>query len=220
MTKIITRTIHKMRRTFFLTDREREYKRWLRDGGDAKLRFDYPLNSESLVLDVGGFTGQWASDIYARYNCQVWIFEPVPLFANEIKARFMYNPRIKTYNFALGTCSRSESIFLSGDSTSAFASIGHRVAIRYEDVSVFFENQHPKHIDLIKINCEGGEYELLERLLDTGLMKNISNVQVQFHNVSNDSCEQMAKLQRRLSETHRPTYQYRFLWENWQLRNR
>ena len=35
---------------------------------------------------------------------------------------------------------------------------------------------------LMKINIEGGEFELLERLLETRLISRIENIQVQFHN--------------------------------------
>ena len=36
-------------------------------------------------------------------------------------------------------------------------------------------------IDLLKINIEGGEYEVLENLIENDLIKNIDNIQIQFH---------------------------------------
>jgi hypothetical protein len=68
------------------------------------------------------------------------------------------------------------------------------------------------------VNIEGGEYELLERMLERGLTERVCDLQIQFHNFSPDAAERMAAIQRGLAATHRPTYQYRFVWENWRRR--
>jgi hypothetical protein len=70
-------------------------------------------------------------------------------------------------------------------------------------------------VRLMKVNIEGGEYELLERMLECGLTTRVADLQIQFHNFSPDAAERMAAIQRGLAATHRPTYQYRFVWENW-----
>ena len=69
----------------------REYRRtvaqYYADGGDIRFRFDYELAPDSLVLDLGGYEGQWASDLYARQRCRIDVFEPVARFAAAIGAR-------------------------------------------------------------------------------------------------------------------------------------
>jgi hypothetical protein len=77
------------------------------------------------------------------------------------------------------------------------------------------DNGSVEKIDLIKINIEGGEYELLSRLIETGLIDKINNIQVQFHEVTSTSLSEMHIIQQSLSKTHKPTYQYEFVWENW-----
>ena len=37
---------------------------WLADNGDKTYRLDYNLNENSVVFDLGGYEGQWASDIF------------------------------------------------------------------------------------------------------------------------------------------------------------
>jgi hypothetical protein len=56
-----------------------EVRRWFRDRGDKTLRLDYPLNANSLVVDVGGYRGDFAGAIYKRYGCRVIIFQTVPV---------------------------------------------------------------------------------------------------------------------------------------------
>ena len=46
---------------------------------------------------------------------------------------------------------------------------------------------------LMKINIEGGEYDLLEELLDENMIKQIVNLQVQFHDFVERSDERMKK---------------------------
>jgi len=71
-------------------------------------------------------------------------------------------------------------------------------------------------VHFMKINIEGGEYDLLEHLLESGFISSITNIQVQFHDFVPNAEVQMNKIQHELSKTHSLTYQYPFVWENWQ----
>jgi hypothetical protein len=82
-------------------------------------------------------------------------------------------------------------------------------------VNEWFAENGIEHVDLIKINTEGGEFELLERMIETGLVPRFVNMQVQFHNVADDSTPRMEAIQRELAKTHELTYEYRYVWENW-----
>src|SRR3954451_14159129 len=82
--------------------RERVLARWRADHGDERLRLDYALTSSSVVFDVGGYQGQWASDIFSRFLCRVDVFEPVKEFAQEIERRFSGNDAIVVHAFGLG----------------------------------------------------------------------------------------------------------------------
>ena len=190
-------------------------KKWYADGGDYELRFNYNLDNNSVVLDIGGYQGQWASDLFSRYRCNIFIFEPVSLFAELIKTRFLNNNKIEIFSFGLGGSSRKESIHISKDGSSIFGKSLNTEQIEIIDVKNWIDDHGIEKIDLIKINIEGGEYELLDRLIETGLMEIIKNIQVQFHNVSENSSSDMKRIQRKLIATHKPTYQYEFVWENW-----
>jgi FkbM family methyltransferase len=198
---------------------DREVQRWQRDGGDSAMRFDYPLNAGSVVIDAGGFKGQWASDVFARYQCQVHVFEPIPTFAEGIAKRFTKNPAIHTHAFALGASDRVEEARIGSSASSVFGSSGEVVKIRFVDVAKWLDEEKLATVDLIKINIEGGEYELLERLLETGAITRFHHIQVQFHDFVPDAAGRMQRILERLAATHAPTYQYRFVWENWVLKS-
>jgi FkbM family methyltransferase len=193
---------------------------WFAANGDKTLRLSYNLNEGSVVYDFGGYEGQWASDIYGRYNCQVHVFEPYKPFFDNIVSRFERNNKIKVYPFGLGSSVADVPFSNLDDASSALnTSVQATDTIRIESVSEFFASNNVGFIDLMKINIEGGEYDLLETLLDLGYIKSIDNIQVQFHDFLFDNARQrMESIQKRLSETHELTYQFDFVWENWKLK--
>jgi FkbM family methyltransferase len=199
--------------------RRRAYRamveKWYADGGDDRFRFDYELDESSFVFDLGGYEGQWASDLYARHRCRIAIFEPVARFANSIAARFRNNGDIAVFPCGLGAASRVETIYLHGASSSTEKKQAQSEQIEIVDVRQWFEEHNIEAVHLMKINIEGGEYELLERLVSTGLISRIYDIQVQFHNFLPDAPARMEQLQHAMRATHTPTYQYRFVWENW-----
>lgn len=217
---LVKKMIGAIQKRTFPSEHQLMVKKWFSDGGDQAFRFDYDLNENSIVIDLGGYQGQWASDLFGRYQCRIFIFEPVTTFADQIDIRFRNNNKINVYPYGLGGDSRSEEVYLAADGTSLFGDAGNKEKIQIIDVKDWLNENiaGQANIDLIKINIEGGEYELLDRLIETGLIAAIENIQVQFHDVSPTSLAHMNAIQTELHKTHEPTYQYKFVWENWKRR--
>jgi len=72
---------------------------WIKVDGDHTHRLNYDLDENSVVLDFGGYEGQWASEIYCKYGSFVYIFEPYLPFAQKIIERFITNSRITVFSF-------------------------------------------------------------------------------------------------------------------------
>jgi len=198
---------------------EKRVETWFQAQGDKTLRLDYDLDENSLVLDVGGYAGQWTSDIFAMYQPTIHIFEPVQEFAENIRRRFQFNPKIKVYAVGLAGDTQTLEIYLNKDGSSVFLKSGCRSeSIKLIRASDFLSEQAIDWIDLMKINIEGGEYGLLTHLIKSGWVRRIRDIQVQFHDYVPDAEMMMTRIQQSLHETHELTYQYRFVWENWHLR--
>lgn len=189
---------------------------WFKANGDRTLRLDYDeLSIESLVFDIGGYEGQWASDIYSKYRCKIFVFEPYVPYAENIKKRFRGNNDILVFEFGLANQSRDEILNISEDSSSIFKKTEHTTIIKLEEALSFFQKNRIEEVDLMKINIEGGEYDLIEHFLQVGLIQRIKNLQVQFHDFVPSANQRMKKIQEKLSETHEVTYTYEYVWENW-----
>lgn len=218
MSSILRRIIDRIRVSLFPSPHDIELRRWYAADDNEGLRYNYDLNANSIVVDLGGYKGQWASDIYARFNCRILVFEPVRSFVESIEKRFEKNPQIEVFPFALGARKRTEVISLNADGSSVFKGSGETELVQFEDAVEFLASHDIGRIDLLKINTEGGEYEFLPKLIDSGLVKNTRHIQIQFHDIARDSVERMNEICARLEETHFPTYRFRFVWENWSLR--
>jgi len=196
---------------------------WERVHGDQTLRLDYALSSDSVVFDLGGFEGQWTSDIFSKFRCTVHVFEPVPHFADRIRKRFEKNPQILVYPFGLAGRTTTAEVLLDGDRSSIYGkNLGRenkrRQSLNLVNMQDFIAEHQVKHIDLMKINIEGGEYDLLEYMLGAKLLVRIINLQLQFHDTCPDAIVRMGEIQTGLSSTHVKTWGYEFVWENWALK--
>ncbi len=192
--------------------------KWNLANGDKTLRLNYDLDESSLVFDVGGYEGQWASDIYSKYLCTIYIFEPVMEYAQKIKTRFKNNNKIAVFNFGLANKNKELTICVNKDSSSLFKNYGKLQIAKCKKASEFIYSNSIGIIDIMKINIEGAEYELLEDLIMNDVIRKIINIQIQFHDFVKNAKSKMKILQNKLNATHRLTYQYPFVWENWKLK--
>jgi FkbM family methyltransferase len=183
------------------------------------LRYQYDeLDEDSVVFDVGGYEGDWASLIFSKYLSTVYVFEPVKSFCDHMADRFKKNGKVHIYDFGLSDRDETTDISLDANGSSTFGQNTSKESIRLRDVAAVIRELGVKDIDLMKINIEGGEYAVLERLIETGLIGRVINIQVQFHAFVPDAKVRMEHIQQELLKTHQPTFQYPWVWENWKRR--
>jgi len=207
-------------RTFNPTRQELRTRPWFEVEGDKTLMYNFEIQPDDVVFDLGGYEGNWTSNIFSRFCCSIHVFEPVKQFANAIAERFQHNPRITVHPFGLAGRTRTETIMVDGIASSHFAKRGAPETMQLVRVDDFLLENGINEIRLMKINIEGGEYELLEHFIETGFIRHISDVLVQFHDFVPDAPSRMRKIQQALSRTHYPNFQYEFVFENWRSRAR
>jgi len=208
------------------SERDRRALAWIAAGKDRTLRQEYDLGPDSLVFDLGGYEGQWSSDIVARYLCRVHVFEPVAGMAEGIARRFDRNQLVEVHDFGLGPQTTTSRMRLDADSSSMVRTDTPRgdapaevENVRIVNFEAFLQEHGISDIDLMKINIEGGEYDLLEHLIEKEVVGLIRDIQVQFHDFVPHAERRMAAIQTGLSATHQLTYQSLFVWENWHRRD-
>lgn len=194
-----------------------EFDRWFRDGGDSQFRYNYNLNENSLVLDVGGYEGNFASTIFEKYKCNVWVFEPLRGYFENLEKKFEHNPKIKLFNFGLSNKNKKLKIFESDDATSLFIESENFEEIEVKSINDFILENKLEKIDLLKLNIEGAEFDVLNDLIANKKLRIINNLQVQFHSFIENAIEKRNIIRNELIKEHNETFCYEFVWENWEL---
>ncbi len=192
---------------------------WFKEDGDKTHRLNYDLNQDAVVIDLGGYEGQWAADIFCKYACRIHIFEPFREFANNIQERFKKNPKVSIYPYGLSNANKKEKLNIAADRSSAYETGQASVDMQLIKIDDFITEHNIEQVDLMKINIEGGEYDLLEHLVSSKKILLFNNVQVQFHDFVPNAAARMHAIQSELSKTHYLTYQYEFVWENWKRKS-
>jgi len=205
----------KIRRRLFPTKHQRTVDRWFAANGDNTLRLEYPLNKDSFIMDVGGYIGDWAAAIQQRYDCEVAIFEPLPHGIKRLEERFRNRSKIRIYPIGLAGESGFANLTDSMDGSSVY---GEALGIRIQLVSIFewLQKSNVSNIDLIKINIEGGEYSLLEKLIEVRALNLFRFFQIQFHPTFEGYEKRINTIHEHLSQTHRLQWEYPLVWESWE----
>lgn len=166
-------------RTIYIKE-ARAHLIWNLRKGDKKFHKNYDLNSDSIFFDVGGFEGEFTDKILSEYNCKSFIFEPHPIYYERLKVKYKNNKNVQIYDFGLG--GKTEDLYLTDDSASSRPTKAKtEIKIKVKDISEVIKELGLKKIDLLKLNIEGSEYDLLEKLIETDLIMSVYKIQIQFH---------------------------------------
>jgi len=198
----------------------RSHQKWIANNPKDELRYDYNLPSGANILDIGGYMGDFAARFVKKYDANVTVFEPISTFAAQIEQRFEGDKRVRVYRAGLSDKDKSVDFDLNADASSEFLSDGgNKVQVRLWDAHKFLKQSETKEWHLTKVNIEGGEYSLLRQLIDTGHIKNIQYLQVQFHLNVPKARKRYKKLAKRLQQTHKLQWRFPFVWESWERRH-
>lgn len=171
------------------------------------IRYEYDLNPDSRVIDLGAYKGEWANEIHSQYGCRVVVVEPTE-YINDFRNGVIVNKAAATYKGKMSFGGRAYY-------TSTFETGDHE----YDCIDVNNLIEQYEFIDLLKVNIEGAEYDVLNHIIDGGLHHRIGNIQVQFHQIEGAPYDRWYKeLAEKLSKTHSLTWHYPYCWENWKLK--
>lgn len=209
-------------RTGYYKRQQRAFRKWLKVDGEHTLRYLYDIKENDVIFDMGGYQGEWTENMIQKYHCNSYVFEPVLSFYKHICDKFEKNPKVKVFKMGLGKKSQTATILLSDDASSCYSEQCNeqQETIQYRAVDEFFTEYPIECIRVMKINIEGGEYDLLEALIASGIINRIENIQVQFHHIPEiGSDKRMRKIKKVLRKTHSMQWGFvPYVWENWVLK--
>lgn len=173
---------------------------------------DYNLvsNESIIVFDIGMNVG--ISSLFFAVNnnvTQIYSFEPVVTTYNQAVHNFelnpMYSNKIKAFNFGLGGSTRVEKVLYN---SQAKGNCGIRLDLSLvidkdnaEEIEINIKNisdilpdlmaKHPQQKKVLKIDCEGAEYEILQKLNDSNLLADIDILLIEWHDKGAEILEKL-----------------------------
>ncbi|WP_412506922.1 FkbM family methyltransferase [Roseovarius sp. SYSU LYC5161] len=192
------------------------FKAWKRENGPGRL-YDYgDLPAGAVVLDFGAYKGEWADIVLGQQpDCHLHLFEPHPGFAAALVTKYAGDARVTVHDHALGRRAGALTLSDAENASSAVADHDKGVEARVVSAADFFAGGHFPRIDLVKMNIEGGEYDLLPALIETGVIRRIARLQVQFHLFAERMVPMRDAIRNDLDRTHECAWCYPFVWEEW-----
>ena len=193
------------------------------------LLIDADLPVGAVVLDVGAYEGEWARRILERADARgpvdlrLHAFEPEQRVAQRLGESMRDDHRFRLHPFGLAGRDRVEVMTVAGMGTSQYADPRAPVdfgtmEVPLRDVHAVLSALEVDRIDLMKVNIEGGEFELIDRLHATGWLPRTGTVIVQFHEFAPGAYRGRRRNRRQLAETHRCTWSYPWVYERWDPR--
>lgn len=125
----------------------------------------YPYDwQHKRVVDIGGFVGDTALHFLSKGASQVFIYEPLAINMKALKYNMeSYQDRIVCFQEALSA--KNGPMILSSEEPEGFYGFGmtagkHQISAQGITISDILSRH--QHIDVVKVDCEGGEEHLLK----------------------------------------------------------
>ncbi len=187
------------------------------------LLHEVAINSDSIVLDAGAYTGEWAQEIMERYNPTLHAFEPDPRNFKQLAKKAQSNARLIPYNYGLGDKNETVRMTLEHLGSSMFSDTSGNTGVPWAEVAIkdildTWKALALDRVDFMKINIEGAEFPLLERMIETDLIARVDCFMIQFHEWHPGAYGRRRKIRKAMSRTHRLVWDYHFVWEKWVLK--
>jgi len=173
------------------------------------------LTLESIVIDAGSHEANWSHRIWEKYGCKIIALEPIPRYIHETFLR-LANTNTCLIPMALGRWNTVLSFGVHGAMSGQFAD-GYKQIVGVLDVALLLKDIIGQ-VAVLKLNIEGGEYDVLERILEEGLAGRITNIIVQPHTIVPDYEDRWMMIDAGLRETHELVFHEDWCWSGYKLR--
>jgi FkbM family methyltransferase len=147
------------------------------------------LRPNGTIIDVGAGLGDFAIMMAHRYpQAQVLAFEPFPESAILCRRNMALNqvPNMILLEQALGETGGTVSLDISSresvqHSTVREAGGNGTITVAKQTLADIFAEYHIERCDMLKLDCEGAEFEILLGL-DKEILQKIDRISLEYHN--------------------------------------
>jgi FkbM family methyltransferase len=184
---------------------------------NPSLLHEVETSRADAILDIGGYIGEWCVPVAARTDRPIHVFEPSVWARARLEAACADHPNIIIHTYGLGAADATVSLARIGPGSSHLdpSPEWERADVPIRDVVAVFAELGFSRV-AVKLNIEGGEYDVLERLIASGEIRRVDSLLIQFHEWLPWAHLRRRRIRRRLRATHRVVWEYPWVWERWE----
>ena len=171
---------------------ERDRAEWA-----ARREFDRVVNTlrpGDIAIDCGANVGEF-TEMMACSGATVYAFEPDPYCVEILREKFSNSPNVRIFASAVGDGDRETTLYRAAEfdsnsikiskSSSVFATkqnVNMVAAISIQQIDfIKFVRDIPSSVRLLKMDIEGAEVTIMDKLFETGLISKIEQCFVETH---------------------------------------
>jgi len=148
-------------------------------------RSNFRINTNDVIIDIGAHIGLFT--LYASQYCKngtIFCFEPVDenydILVDNITQNNLKN--VKPFKSAVSKSESTITIYRNKDEAghSMFSFTSHALKVDSISLKKIIDENSINQCNLIKIDCEGAEYEIIESL-PLEYLKKISKLIIEYH---------------------------------------
>ncbi|KRD07466.1 hypothetical protein ASE21_18445 [Flavobacterium sp. Root901] len=170
--------------------------------------YNFCTNDEVVVIDIGANIGLGALFFSSKDNVKkIYSYEPVPLTYDQAKFNLTLNKNkvVELNNYGLGNTDKEETFLFNknvkGNTGSRGALSSSFIISDVEKVNVIIKNassvlkeiinQNQNFKIVLKVDCEGAEYEIFEDLDNSGILNKIDFAMIEWHDKGSQELEKI-----------------------------
>jgi len=153
-------------------------------------KHDFQIKKTDTVIDIGAHIGLFS--LYASQNCtegKVFAFEPIKENYGilELNKKLNNFSNIQSENCAISKLTSKITLYQSNDESghSKFIQTDNPVEVASKSLNDFFKENRLESVNLLKLDCEGSEYEIIDSLEDK-YFEMIEKMIIEYHLVDSN----------------------------------
>lgn len=157
------------------------------------------LPANPVVIDVGANAGLFDVLLLSKINqAQIFAYEPMPANVEVFQKTIEYNPAMRSLQLhqAAVTGTEKEYIELFTEDTtdntvvsSVFANFSglnnKKIRVEAKSLTSILEENKLSRVDLLKLDCEGSEYDIIYNT-DASVLQKVSIMVIEVHQIDDD----------------------------------
>jgi len=152
--------------------------------GEYKIE-NFQISKNDTVIDIGAHIGLFSLLVYQRSGCdKIFSYEPIrdnfDLLISNLELNHITS--IHPFNLAVSKKSTKLNLFLNDDQSahSIFSNNSTAVTVESTSLQKIFDDNDILSCKLLKLDCEGAEYDIIDSL-PIEYFNKIENIVIEYH---------------------------------------